>query len=302
MQQETALGAHRNTRSTMDRAIDAHFRHESRDDVDGVLASLSDDVDHDVVGSPTGPLRGKVQARSFYERLFADLEQKNVASLRRYYGDDFVVDESLWRGTAVGNPLGFPGRNRPLAFRILHIFEFTGDGAIRRENVWMDTSAIAAQLEDDTATPSSAASGEGRTPADRPGAKATVMAFYEAFDRGALGGFDAVGREFEARVFGDTVLDWAGFVGFGQAFLDAFPNGRHMFDSVVAEGDSVATIGRYRGRHEREFMGVPATGKEVDFAVFHLDRLRDHRIVEHRGIGDANTMWAQLGVAPPASR
>ncbi len=62
MQQETALGAHRNTRSAMDRAIDAHFRHESRDDVDGVLASLSDDVDHDVVGSPTGPLRGKVQA------------------------------------------------------------------------------------------------------------------------------------------------------------------------------------------------------------------------------------------------
>jgi predicted ester cyclase len=298
MQQETALMAKRNTRSAMDRAIDEHFRHERGDDVDGVLATLSNDVDHDVVGSPTGPLRGKDQARAFYERLFADLDQHSVASLRRYYGHDFVVDESLWRGTAVGNPLGFEGRNRPLEFRILHIFEFAENGAIRRENVWMDTAAIATQLKADIPPPTSATSAtsaESRT-------TATVMAFYQAFDRGVLGGFEAVGSEFEARVFGDTVLDWAGFVGFGEAFLDAFPNGRHTFDCVITEGDSVATIGRYRGHHEREFMGVPATGKEVDFAVFHVDRVRDGRIVEHRGIGDANTMWAQLGVSPPSSR
>ena len=302
MQQEATRGANQNTRSTMDRAIDEHFRHESGDDVDGVLATLSDDVEHDVVGSPTGPLRGKGQARTFYEHLFADLEQKHVTSQRRYYGDDFVVDESMWRGTAVGNPLGFTGRNRPLEFRILHIFEFTGDGFIRRENVWMDTSAIAAQLKEEIRSPNSVVLVDSRTTAAQPSAKATVMAFYEAFDRGALGRFEAVGSEFEARVFGDTVLDWAGFVGFGQAFLGAFPNGRHSFDYVIAEGDSVATIGRYRGRHEREFMGVPATGKEVDFAVFHVDRVREDRIVEHRGIGDANTMWAQLGVSPSAAR
>ena len=40
-----------------------------------------------------------------------------------------MVDESLWRGTAVGNPLGFAGRGRPVEFRILHLFEFAGDGA-----------------------------------------------------------------------------------------------------------------------------------------------------------------------------
>jgi steroid delta-isomerase-like uncharacterized protein len=136
-------------KAAMDRVIDEHFGYEARDDVDGVLRTLTDDVDHDVVGSPTGPLRGRDQARRFYERLFGDLEQQDVASIRRYYGADFVVDESLWRGTAVGNPLGFPGRNRPLEFRILHVFELADDGTIRRENVWMDTAAIAAQLQDD---------------------------------------------------------------------------------------------------------------------------------------------------------
>lgn len=295
MLQKTAPRATVNlTRSQMDRVIDEHYRFEGRDDVQGVLATLSDDVDHDVVGSPTGPLRGKAQARSFYETIFADLEQQSVSSTRRYYGDDFVVDESLWRGTAVGNPLGFAGRNRPLAFRILHIFEFDDHGAIRRENVWMDTAAIAAQLSDNVPSPTAA-------PAAQAGAKATVMSLYEAFDRGALERFAAVDGRFEAKVFGATVLDWPGFVQFGQAFVDAFPSGRHVFDYVVTEGDTVSTIGRYQGRHEGTLMGVPATGKEVSFVVMHVDRVRDGRIVEHRGIGDINTMWAQLGVSPPAA-
>jgi len=286
------------TRSQMDRVIDEHFRFEGRDDVQGVLDTLSDDVDHDVVGSPTGPLRGKAQARTFYEKIFADLAQQSVSSVHRYYGDDFVVDESLWRGTAVGNPLGFAGRHRPVAFRILHLFEFDEAGAIRRENVWMDTAAIAAQLGD--AAPSPDAEPAGATPA-HPSAKATVMSLYEAFDGGALERFGAVGGDFEAKVFGTTVLDWPGFVQFGQAFVDAFPNGRHVFDHVIAEGGTVSTIGRYQGRHEGALMGVPATGKEVSFAVMHVDRVRDGRIVEHRGIGDINAMWAQLGVAPPTA-
>lgn len=127
------------------------------------------------------------------------------------------------------------------------------------------------------------------------------MALYEAFDRGALGNFDAVGSASEARVFGATLLDWPGFVRFGQAFVDAFPDGRRVFDFIVTEGDTVATIGRYGGHHEGQLMGVAASGKEVDFTVMHVDRVQDGRIVEHRDIGDINTMWTQLGVKPPAA-
>lgn len=127
----------------------------------------------------------------------------------------------------------------------------------------------------------------------------TVTAFYAAFDRGAIDRFEAIHPDFQAKVFGDTTLDWAGFVGFGRAFCEAFPNGRHCFDHVITEGDCVATVGRYQGRHEQPFMGVAPTGREVDFVVFHVDRVQDGRIVEHRGIGDAATLWAQLGVPAP---
>jgi predicted ester cyclase len=60
-----------------------------------------------------------------------------------------MVDDSLWRGRAPGRPFGLEGRDRPLEFRLLHVVEFTEQGAIRRENVWVDMAAIMAQLPQD---------------------------------------------------------------------------------------------------------------------------------------------------------
>lgn len=134
------------TRDAMDRKIDEHFAFEARDDVEGVLATLSPDVEHDIVGAPTGPTRGREGARPFYEALFADLTDSRVECVRRLYGDDFLVDESVWRGTAVGRPFGLEGRGRPLEFRLLHVIEFAADGNIRRENVWIDFAAVLRQL------------------------------------------------------------------------------------------------------------------------------------------------------------
>jgi hypothetical protein len=133
----------------MDRKIDEHFAFEARDDVEGVLATLAEDVEHDIVGAPTGPTKGRDGARGFYEHLFADLADGQVRSLRRLYGENFMVDESLWRGRAPGRPFGLEGRDRPLEFRLLHVVEFADNGDIRRENVWLDLAAIIRQLPQD---------------------------------------------------------------------------------------------------------------------------------------------------------
>ena len=55
-----------------------------------------------------------------------------------------------------------------------------------------------------------------RRPSTGSSPKETVMAFYDAFDRGVLRSFDGIGAPFEARVFGATVLDWPGFLAFGE--------------------------------------------------------------------------------------
>lgn len=133
----------------MDQTIDEHFRFEAQDDVAGVLSTLSEDVEHDIVGWPLGPSHGRAQAKAFYEATFSDLADSKVTCLKRLYGANFLVDESLWEGRAPGRPFGIEGRNRPLKFRLLHIVEFEEGGSIKRENVWLDLGAIQRQLPAD---------------------------------------------------------------------------------------------------------------------------------------------------------
>lgn len=137
------------TREQMDMKLDEHFHFEATDDVEGVLATLAPEVEHDIVGLPTGPTHGREGARAFYVQLFADLAEGKVRTLRRLYGPDFLVDESSWSGRAAGRPFGLEGRGRPLEFRLLHVMEFTDSGDIARENVWLDMAAIIRQLTQD---------------------------------------------------------------------------------------------------------------------------------------------------------
>lgn len=130
----------------MDRAMDEHFAYEASDDVEGVLGTLAPDAVHDIVGWPGGPTRGRDDVRKFYETLFADLAHGKVECTERLYGEDFLVDESVWRGTAPGRPFGVEGKGRPLEFRLLHVLQFTPDARIARESVWVDLAAIIRQL------------------------------------------------------------------------------------------------------------------------------------------------------------
>jgi hypothetical protein len=134
------------TPAQMDQKLDEHFGYEASDNVEGVLATLSPDATHDIVGWPTGPSRDHASIRGFYETLFSDLSDGKATSLHRLYGENFMVDESLWEGRAPGRPFGIEGKNRPLAFRLLHVLEFQDDGQIQKEQVWVDLASILQQL------------------------------------------------------------------------------------------------------------------------------------------------------------
>ena len=133
----------------MDEKMGEHFAFEGQDDVEGVLATLANDVEHDIVGWPFGPSQGREGARKFYETMFLDLSDRKVRRVKRLYGHNFMVDESIWTGRAPGKPFGLDGRNRPLEFRMLHIVEFADSGDIKRENVWIDLASIMRQLPQD---------------------------------------------------------------------------------------------------------------------------------------------------------
>lgn len=134
------------TCAEMDRIVDEHFDYEAADDVEGVLSTLAPDATHDIVGWRTGPTHGRENARPFYEALFGDLADSKVTCVKRLYGDNFVVDESVFEGKAVGRPFGLEGKGRTVRARLLHILEFASDGKIQRENAWIDMAALMQQL------------------------------------------------------------------------------------------------------------------------------------------------------------
>jgi ketosteroid isomerase-like protein len=134
------------SRDEMDRAVNEHFGFEAADDLDGVMASLAAEVEHEIVPSPVGVLHDKAKVRDYYAMLFATVKGEGVTPHKRYYGDDYVDDETLWHGE-IGDGRAFlcDGKSGKVSFRLLHIFEFE-NGKITREQAWCDLAAIQRQL------------------------------------------------------------------------------------------------------------------------------------------------------------
>jgi hypothetical protein len=136
------------SKQQMDALADAHFRAEQDGDVAAIVEGFAPGAEHDVAGRPGGPLHGGEQIAAFYRGLLADLEIDQFEPVRRWYGDDHLVDESILHATAIGRPFGLDGRGRHVRTRILHVFEF-GEDRITRESAWLDVAGMAQQLQSD---------------------------------------------------------------------------------------------------------------------------------------------------------
>src|SRR5690242_1089758 len=134
------------TREQMDAIVNEHFGYEAADDLDGVMASLAAEVEHEIVPSPVGTQSDPAKIRAYYTRLFEAVKGEGVTPIRRLYGEDFIIDETLWHGRVEdGSVFLCDGMSGPVSFRLLHVFELK-DGKITREQAWLDLAAIQSQL------------------------------------------------------------------------------------------------------------------------------------------------------------
>lgn len=122
------------TPEEMDKVLGAHFAAEATHDLDGILATLTDDAVHDAVGMPVEVLRDHAAIVERYKYLFTAMLDEKIEPVSRLHGENFLVDECLI--TATAGP-GFPGaaEGQRVSFRLLHVCEFR-DGKMSRENVW----------------------------------------------------------------------------------------------------------------------------------------------------------------------
>jgi len=129
--------------------IDRHFAAENAHDVEGTLATYTDDIVWDDITHPDSPFRGKENVGAVYSGIIDAIPDVHLETVWRVSADDgnVVVDESILTGHVRGSWSGIDGGGAPVRVRILHVFELR-DGSIARENAWFNAADVARQVEE----------------------------------------------------------------------------------------------------------------------------------------------------------
>ncbi len=85
---------------------------------------------------------------------------------------------------------------------------------------------------------------------------------------------------------------------FVAAFHAAFPDFQDTVGRQVAEGSYVVSQFTSVGTHRGDFMGLPATGRRVEWQGIEIARLEEGKIVENWVSWDEHGMRRQMGDAP----
>jgi steroid delta-isomerase-like uncharacterized protein len=99
---------------------------------------------------------------------------------------------------------------------------------------------------------------------------------------------------------GSGPMDREGFKQFFNMYVQAFPDLRlEIVGDIVAEGDYVAWRDVSTGTHQNDFMGIPATGKQIRIEGVHIAQFNEDGTAKaHWGSIDNLGMLQQLGVIP----
>jgi predicted ester cyclase len=82
-------------------------------------------------------------------------------------------------------------------------------------------------------------------------------------------------------------------------FHAAFPDMKFNLVNVVADSNMIYALFNITGTNSGPFMGMPATGKHIDFQAVDIVRLENGKCVEHWGFGDHRKMMEQMGMPMP---
>ena len=87
-----------------------------------------------------------------------------------------------------------------------------------------------------------------------------------------------------AHVLGEDMRGREAIADFVTALREAFPDLQVEIEVLVTEGDRVAWLRTSRGTHEGDFMGVPASGRQIVWQDMVVTRYEDGMIAEEWGV------------------
>ena len=76
---------------------------------------------------------------------------------------------------------------------------------------------------------------------------------------------------------------------------EAFPDFHAKIHWQLADGDRVTTYKTYHGTHRGTFLGVPPTGRAIQFETVDVMRVQNGKITDHWGVGNLLSLMQQIG-------
>ncbi len=125
--------------------------------------------------------------------------------------------------------------------------------------------------------------------------------YYEVIDREGI----PAGEPYEAKTSTYHGANHTGFDAKGRQHLadliyTAFPDFTHVIMEQIAEGDTVVERIRYFMTHKGEFMGIPATGRQITYTGMDWVRYKEGRVIERWGVpGSLGQRRQLLGLPDP---
>jgi len=129
--------------------------------------------------------------------------------------------------------------------------------------------------------------------------KGLVKRMYEAFEKGDFEAYKAVvapeyvwyvpSMSTEPNSREETIE-------FGKMMRIAFPDFSYSIEELIAVEDRVISLFIFRGTHEGELQGIPATGNKIEFSGVMISRIENGKIVEDKEEFDQLGMMMQLGM------
>jgi steroid delta-isomerase-like uncharacterized protein len=128
--------------------------------------------------------------------------------------------------------------------------------------------------------------------------KATLRRLIEEMDKGNL---DIIDQLFTPDYIchlqgGSATLDRQTHKKTLQSFYAAFPDYHHRIEDLIAEGDKVVLRVTDLGTHNRDYQGIPATGRQISISAMFICRFVGGKIAEAWMEADLLGFYKQIGV------
>jgi len=128
--------------------------------------------------------------------------------------------------------------------------------------------------------------------------KALVRIFLEIGNEERRTPLEMVAPNFIAHIGTSPVMDLQAFQQYQKKYFASFSDSTISIEDIVAEGDKIAFRGVVHSTHTAEFMGIPASGKQISVGVVGFAKFNQGKITEWWNSPDRLSWMQQIGAIP----